>query len=417
MFHEVVLLRTTWSVFFAVLTVWTLDRALDRPGLRAYFLCGLSIGLAYLLQSTFSLFLLGALALIAWRERRQLPVAGRYAAVLLSGFLLVFAPVVVRNAAVGAPLFSSSSVAATTFVVVNTYPNNPIRIGWFPEAPKHAGILGQTGGRFGPAAQAALATFPSVGAYLGHIWWKMTDVFNGVEVSTNEDYYFYREVVPAIRLAWLDFYWFGWLGVAGLLFCLWPRRREPAPAYLALAMQLAILLGFYVVGRFRTPMAALLLPFAAYAIVELLRPSPWRARLVKLGVAAVCFYLLSYVQYQRNLLAPGIAPYTTLYRQLYFDRVKDNALAGRFADAIAAHTEYMQYEPAFVHTVKPNVILTSSLHLDLAEHFARHYRIHGELLEDSGDRQGGARFLARAEELRSAAERTRAYRESKQQGK
>jgi 4-amino-4-deoxy-L-arabinose transferase-like glycosyltransferase len=403
LFQELLILRTSWSVFFTLLTVWMLDRALEQRTKSAFFLCGLSVGLAFLLQSIFAVFLIAALAIYFLQERKNLSLFAQNAGLMALGFLLAFSPVALRNAVVGAPVFSSSSVGAVTFVASNVQGTKTVS-SWRPEASRCAEIMGKTEGKFGLAAIAAVASHPSVGSYLALLSSKFQHIINGLEWPNNENYYFYKESVPVLRLAFFDFYWIAGLGVAGVLFSLY-HRKKCRTLYWAMLVQLTVLLGFYVLGRFRTPLAALMLPFAAYALVECLRFSKnnLKMSLGKIAVAALCFYFLTYKSYQPGLRLLDTTDYNVLYDLAFYEKIKSNAEAQQWSTAIAAHAEFLELQPDFVKNAKPGQVLKSPAEVEVMNLFAAHHQIHGYLYEDSGNKSAAAAEMARHDKLKQIA--------------
>ncbi len=399
LFQEILLLRSSWSVFFALLTVWTLDRALTLQTGKAFLLHGIVLGWAVLLQSVFLVLLPGALALYANRVRNFSWPVLRNTAWLVLGFALIFSPVMLRNQVVGAPLFSISSVGPITFVAANVYATKTIS-GWQPDASKCAEIMDQSGGSFGTAAMATLQTHPSAGSYLALLGKKLGRALNGAEWPNNENFYFYKSMLPALQVAFLDGYWIIWCAVAGLLFAGFRRKKIPA-LYLAVFLQVAVLLGFYVLGRFRMPLLVLFLPFAAYALVECLRLEPGRPRVWvgKTAVAALCFYFFSWKNYRPESSMLDPADYVVLYEIVYNDRVATLAEARQWSQAQALHADFLRREPRFLNRLKPGQRLQSPAQIELANLFAYHYQLQSDLYDYGGNKPRAAQTKARAEGL------------------
>lgn len=399
LFQEALILRSTWSVFFTLLAVWTLDRALERGTRPAFLLHGAVMGLAFLLQSAFLLFLPGALLLYYWKSRRFSAAFAQNTGMLLLGFALIVLPLPLRNMAVGAPLFSSSSVGAITFVAANVHDTRTIS-NWIPDTEQCADIMGRGGGKFGPAAIAALQTHPSAGSYLGLLWTKFQRVLNGTEWPNNENYYFYKSLVPALQVAFLDFFWIAWAAAAGILFALFYRKKYPA-LYLAMLVQLAILLGFYVLGRFRVPLVALCLPFAAYALLECFRfaQNKWPVSLAKIAVAALCFYWIAWKNYRPAVSMLDPTDYIVLYETVYRDRIQQYADAQQWEKAATLHAEFLDTEPAVIRNLKPGLRLNSPALVEIASRFAFHYRLRSDLLTYAGNAALAAQAKARGAAL------------------
>jgi 4-amino-4-deoxy-L-arabinose transferase-like glycosyltransferase len=407
LFQEALILRTAWSVFFALLTVWTLEKALESRKGPAYLVCGMCLGLAYLLQAVFSIYMLGALCLGFIRERTHPGLFARHAALLLLGFVAVNVPVIMRNAVVGAPLLSISSVGAVTFVSGNVYGTKTIS-NWAPDAGKCAEIMGKTEGNFGAVIVETVGTHPSAASYGKLLWSKLQRVLDGLEWPNNENYYFYRQLAPALRWTFLDFYWIGWAGVAGIIFSLYYRRKTQA-IYLAMLIQVAIMLGFYVLGRFRTPLVALMIPFAAYALVECTRWSrTGRMEAVgKWAIAALCCYFLSYSYRQHAVSMLDPTDFNVMYELAYYDRIKNNADAGHWREAIACHEAFLDTQPEFVKNAKAGQMLRDAQQINVLDFFAEHYKMQSYLYADSGNPSMAAKYMVKHDALKQIAQNSR----------
>lgn len=409
LFQESLILRTCWSVFFTLLTVWTFQKALDRGTRSAFLVSGITIGLAYLLQSFFVLFLIGALGIYVARERKLSKTLLQNSGLIAGGFLLVCLPVILRNTAVGAPLFSTTSTGAITFVATNVHGTNAISR-WQPEAAKSAEIMGVTNGKFLPAALESLGNH-SVGSYLQLVWLKFQSVLNGAEWPNNENYYFYREIVPVVKMAFLNFYWIVGLGVAGIFFALYNRKKHPA-LYLAILLHLGIMIGFYVLGRLRAPLAVLLLPFAAYCVIECLRFAQTESKVwfAKIAVVALCVYFLAYRFYPPNVTTLDRTDYHALYETAYLDRVKNNAESKQTNEAILIHEEFLKYQPKFITDVKVGKVLKSPAEIDMLDYFANHHQIQSYLYEDAGNNNMAAKEMEKFNTMKTVADNSRRNR-------
>jgi 4-amino-4-deoxy-L-arabinose transferase-like glycosyltransferase len=408
LFFDVVILRTAWLVFFAVLTIWTAGRALDSRSSRDFLIAGASIGFAWLMQSTFTLYLFGFLGIYFLAERKQPLVFLKNAGLTTAAFAVMLLPVVYRNAQVGAPLTSVSSVGAVTFLAANVFGTQTTG-SWYPEASKCAEIMGQTGGKFGPVIKAALGTFPSAGEYFNLWWQKLEDATWGMEATSNENFYFYKQLVPILKIAFVNFYWIFPLGLAGLVFAVW-NRKKPYLFYLTILMQFAILTGFYVVGRFRTPLVVVLTPFAAYAMVELLRIgyANWRQYALKAALVAVCVYFLSYKRSFYEMVMLRSLDYHQLYENAYLPQIQTYGEAKDWDKAVALHNEFLKaFQPPYVRDIQPSSILSYQSNIDILKFFATHHKINGTFLEVGGYSELAKKMMDRNALMMSVVERSK----------
>lgn len=410
LFQEALLLRTSWTVFFSLLTAWSFTRAFDRPSGSRFFQSGVLAGLAFLLQATFLLFLVGVLALYGIKTWKTPRVWLRHAGLALGGLGLAFLPVLLRNVAVGAPLFSESSTAAVTFVAANTQGTKTVAT-WMPDVQACARLMGASDGHLGAAAAGALATHPSVGSYACLAWDKFVQSVTGVEWPNNENFYFYEQMVPVLRLTFLDGYGVLWLGLAGLCFGLFDRKNCGV-LYLAIGLQWAVLIGFYVLGRFRTPLLVLLLPFAGYALTSALRliDTPRRVWWAKTAVLALGFYVLIGTRYRPHAILLDSVDYAVFYEMAYYERVKANVDARRWPQAIAALSEFLDAQPEVIRKAKPGRALKYANQAVLADQFSQYYDILSFLYESAGDAAMARKTRSRCAELKAVAELSNTYR-------
>jgi len=220
-----------------------------------------------LLKSTLALLGLGAMAVLVWRERRRPRVALARAGLLAAGITVCLLPVGLRNAAVDAPVFSLSSVGAVTFLGANFDGNKPA-LGFQLSIDETARILGDTDGRTVPTVLATLRTHVHAGSWLALCARKLGAAWHGREIPNNLNYYLCRQDSRVLRMLPASFVWIAPLALAGILAAAW-TRRDAAMLYLLVVAQLLPLLVFYVLSRFRTPLLAALIPFAALTLVLL----------------------------------------------------------------------------------------------------------------------------------------------------
>ena len=103
MYNEIILLRTSWIVFFTMLNVVAMDRVFSSRKPLDFLLCGLCFGLSFLMQSTSSLYVIGVLVITLFVKRESWKYYVRNSGLLLLGFFIMFSPILVRNKIVGAP--------------------------------------------------------------------------------------------------------------------------------------------------------------------------------------------------------------------------------------------------------------------------------------------------------------------------
>jgi tetratricopeptide (TPR) repeat protein len=291
-----------------VLTALLVLRFAEAPTGRRVWGLGALIGLGALAHGP-ALLLLPALGAWILRDRSlALSAAGRrrQLAGLVLGTFLVIAPVTVRNALVGGELVLISSNVGINFYIGNSEhyeTTSMLRPGtrWqlLGQEPQRRGI-------FAPGAQSRYFLRKAWGEirrrplrWLAVLGAKVRNLVNGNEQLRNQDIYPFRSYSLLLRvLLWkrgvaLPFGVLLPLAAAGIALLDAAQRRRVRPILVMLG---ALALGpvlFFVVARYRLPLAPLLLPFAAWA----LRPAAWRgatpwrrgaaaAAILAVGVAA-----------------------------------------------------------------------------------------------------------------------------------
>ena len=282
-FFDGLVQKTSLGLFLLCLLLALLARLVtepDRP--RAWLWPGVVLGALVLTRENALVFagvLLGWLVLSRDAGRRHLARAGA----LALGLALVLLPVAARNQAVGGEL-----VLTTAQLGPNLYiGNNPDADGTYRPL-----VVGRGDPRFERRDATQLAerevgaplTPRQVSSYwtgrsLEYIrtqpvgWLRLTArkvvlALNGSEVADTEDQLSHADWSLPLRLAghvW-HFGLLAPLGAAGI--CLtWGRRRQLRPFHLMLAAYAASVVLFAVMGRYRHPLAPLLMLFAAAGTV------------------------------------------------------------------------------------------------------------------------------------------------------
>ncbi len=282
-FFDGLIQKTSVGLFLLCLLLALVARLVTEPGRpRAWLWPGVVLGTLVLTRENalvFAAVLLGWLALSRDTGRRHLARAGA----LALGLALVLVPAAARNQAVGGEFLLTTAQFGPNFYIGN----NPDADGTYrPLVP------GRGDPRFERRDATQIAerevgtplTPGQVSSYwtgraLEYVrtqpgdWLKLTGrkamlTLNGSEVADTEDQLSHADWSLPLRLA--GYVWhFGLLaplGVAGI--CLtWDRRRQLRPFHLMLAAYAASVVAFAVMGRYRFPLAPLLMLFAAGGVV------------------------------------------------------------------------------------------------------------------------------------------------------
>lgn len=360
-FHEVVLLRTTTIVFLSLACAAIAVRAgSERGSTRTWIVFGLVSGLAALANSTTLPLALALAAVAAWKRRGERALLARRLVGFAAAVVLVLVPVVVRNAKVGAPLLSTSSVGALAFICANTGGFQPSH-GFGIDSANVVEVLHASDDRLLPAIPATLSTHASVGSYLRQLASKLDWAWRWYEMPNNENLYSYERFSRVLSLVPVRFGLLAPLALAGIVLVLASSaRRRSAELLLLLLATFAPLLAFYVLSRFRAPFVAACVPFAAYAIVELVRAIA--ARRLARGAAIACGVALAAAWTSRPLPAGPpeaggvweirLSDWSAPFKIWYVPRIEEAARANDWDAVVRELDEAVEHFPDFVRDLR-----------------------------------------------------------------
>ena len=398
LYFEMQLLRESLLVAASLLLAFWL--AAPPRGARGEAALGAAAALAFLLKTSLALWLLPALALRALADRRGARQALARAAATALGAVIVLAPVVARNVAVGAPPLALSGVGAMTFVNANAE-DFPGDVGAF--VSRHAGrIVTDADGGLLPSAVAALRTHPGPASYLGQLGRKLAAVFHWYEIPNNANFYAYRAAAPILALP-VTFLVVAPPGLVGLVLAL--RHRPAWPLALVAAGNVAAMLVFYPLSRFRAPLLAALIPFAAFALVSVVRlaASGRRAAAVTAVLATVLLgaWVGRPLPAGRSLLRASDCQVP--FALVYGPRYRAAAEAGRWSEAAGVALRALEREPEAVRSLRPGVLAATDDDRGCAGAYAEFYGLAADALAAAGEPRAAALARRRADELAAAA--------------
>jgi hypothetical protein len=266
-FYQGVLLRDWLPPLLEPLALLTLVRARDSRRGRDWILAGLALGVALLAKETVLLILpLMGLWLFweTWPDRRGAIRAGAY---IVLGLWLALAPLLVRNALVGAPLFALSNRAAQSFIEANAADGAPV--GWMPVPETMRQILERSDGKLVPMIRETLRTYQGdYGAFFRRLLLKLRALADPNEVPGEEVSFAYGlGISPGLRFT-LRYGFIFPLGIGGLLLALPTWRRQRLLHFYFLAVGGGQMFGT-VLERFRLTLVPVLLLYAAVWLVRL----------------------------------------------------------------------------------------------------------------------------------------------------
>jgi 4-amino-4-deoxy-L-arabinose transferase-like glycosyltransferase len=314
--YDLLLLRTALMTVAGLAIVSLADVALEKQRWRRWLAVGAATGAAWLLNEPSALVGFAVLAWMVYVCRRAPRTAARNAAAMVCGLLLLLAPLMVRNKALGLPALGVAPTASHAFICTNAS-DAVIELGF--SLSKYAPeIMYASDGKFLPTVWRTLQTHETPWSYLGLLWRKFSAAWHWYETPDNNNFHYYQLHAPILRYLPVTFFVIGPLSLAGLALAARDWRRH-ATLYLLVLMCLASLVAFLILGRLRIPLLAALIPFAALTCV---RAAEWvwqgRVRdslLLVAGLIVVSFWTMRPLPAYVPLIRPDdyMVPYVTVW--------------------------------------------------------------------------------------------------------
>ncbi len=286
MFFDGLLQKTTLAFFLFVLILNILSGIHERASLGKWFTIGLVLGLIGITRENALILLpiLGLWLLIRFREESW-ALRIKWGLAFVGGVFLILVPLTLRNKAVGDRLVLTTSNFGVNFYIGNNSeatgryrPLRPGRDDWKFERIDAVELASSEAGRaLAPdevskfwldKALADIAEDP-VG-WIGLMFRKTALILNRLEISDTEDIYTYGSWSPLLG-GLLTVFHFGILALLAALGVAlsFERRRELWVWYLIFLGYTASVALFFVFDRFRFPLIAVLIPFAAFGLTRL----------------------------------------------------------------------------------------------------------------------------------------------------
>ena len=275
-FYEAVLLRDWLIPLLEPLIVLMALPARAGPTAGRWLGMGCIMGIAALTKETTILLSIAVTLWLVLQLGRPYRQSLHCVGLLVAGFLLCVAPLVIRNALVGAPMYTVSG-QGTGSVVLGLLPGtDPVGLSKFTD--ELGPLLVKTDAR--PSGMIAEVLRSFHGDYLQllrHQLLKLRGLLDPYEPPNNNvSYYYGEDISPVLRFA-IDYRLVLLLGIVGLLFSMGHRSRYSllhVYALVALAVQMVTV----ILSRFRLGLVPVLILGAAFfltRVVDLSRDRRW----------------------------------------------------------------------------------------------------------------------------------------------
>lgn len=289
---EIVRDLLSWTITAVlILLLCKLDFAMKTPrrSVTAAIGIGVCLGLGLLTRELFAFLIPIVWAATFWvfRQHQRL---GAWAAVVLAT-LATLAPLMVRNAAVGAPLLSTSNRFAEAFIQGNSATSHP----YFFVIPRDTrAILDASGGKAWPLVKATLATHPSVSSWLALVGSKFLSLMDPFESPDNVSFSFMEKFSPFVK--WGVRHWMIITpGLIGLGISLVRKDKRHWPLWIILPALVAAIAIAIPLSRYRQALALLWIPWTVYfafCLAKHVQQREW-PRVTILSLCVVTGWMLS----------------------------------------------------------------------------------------------------------------------------
>ena len=347
-FYDGLVQKAGLGLVFTALLLFLLGKALDRPNTLIWVLTGIVCGCFILVRENILIF---TMVIIGWIwfyfNRYTVKQRAIWCATVILGTALVLSPVALRNKIIGGELALTTSNFGYNLFVGNNIDSSgtysPLVWGqgdWRFELSDANRLAESAVGRsLTPAevsnywAQKAITDITSHPIeWLRLITKKWLLLWNDTEISDTESIYAYMDWSAVLHIIGSVFS-FGILCPFAILgICLtWPLRRRVWLLYALLLSYAASISLFFVFARYRQPMTAILVMFAAAGIVQgliLLAEKRYKQLVFGTGIALAAAIVVNW-----NIYSEEVNAANTYYNwATIFESKEEFADAARFYD-------------------------------------------------------------------------------------
>jgi hypothetical protein len=389
---DVVLLRTSFTTCYLLALLFVAEKLM--MGKSKPWLFGLLGGVGYVLQTT--ALLLWLPLLIRWWYVKKTDIGRSWQVAI--GFACILSLLIARNSIVGAPLMSASSVGPVTYVLSN-FPEYKPELGfvYFEQIGK---LLDRTDGKMFASAKYVIGMHHSILSWVNLQFKKLALVFHWYEVPNNINSYLPMEFSLPLRLAFIPWSLIGALGLTGMIFNF--RNKKTLNLLFGIVSQVAVMVVFYVLCRFRIPMVAMMAVYGGYTLQTIIKYADMRKVWLTIGCSILMFLFMirPYPKINVRFFSGELANYFFSY---YIDRL-DAAVASKdFKTGIKLESQFIGSQPDFVKHLDQHMPMTNQDQKDLVRYYGKLYGDLGDFYKDDGQQQKAEESYRMMDKLTNAA--------------
>jgi len=390
---DVVLLRTSFTTCYLLALLFVAEKLM--MGKSKPWLFGLLGGIGYILQTT--ALLLWLPLLVRWLYLRRSDIGRSWQVAI--GFACVLSLLIARNSIVGVPLMSASSVGPVTYVLSN-FPNYKPEAGfvYFEQIGK---LLDRTHGKMLASAQYVIGLYPSTWGWVNLEFKKLALVFHWYEVPNNVNSYLPMKLSLPLRLTFIPWSLIAAFGLTGMIFNL--RNNKTLNLLFGILSQVAVMVVFYVLCRFRVPMVAMMTIYGGYTIQRLIQTAGSQ----KMWLTAGCFGLMwifmlrPYPKIETTFTSGEMANY---FHSYYKERLDEASAQGNFKKGIQLEQQFIGTMPEFVKNFEGHLPIQNREQKDLVRYYGNLYGDMGDFYKDDGQQEKADECYGTMDRMKKASE-------------
>jgi 4-amino-4-deoxy-L-arabinose transferase-like glycosyltransferase len=392
---DAVLLRENLVIFFGLLVVF----ALQRPcNVTSCSVAGLVIGLSWTLKSHFMLMCIAAIIWISFTRKDGVRQRVRHLAVLAIGLVIGLSPMIVRNVVVGVPGMAPPTSGYFTFIGANSpdYPGE----GFYVSPNTCPELIDESRGNFLSAIGCTLRSHPDTWSIVRGVMTRLERSWHWREIPNNTNLYYYQLHSKTLSLMPVTFALIAPAAVVGMLLAL-PRWRAAWPLYALVFTNVTVLLLFFVMDRYRAPLTAALVPFAAFALVTLcqqLWARRWRNFFMSLATLLIVAVLV---------VRPDVRDRSTItlnyvsapFEYFYLPKISKAVGRNDYGAAGIEYDKFLAVVPPFVNALSTGrgTLLPGDIYaVEMVEYYRRAYAAAAVIDRNAGRLSAAEKYENRA---------------------
>lgn len=265
---------------------------------------------------------------------------------------------------------------------------------FFPEAGQ---LMESTGGKMVPVALKIIDVHPSFWSWVELQFQKLGMVFHWYEIPNNINTYLAMQFSQTLQFTLVPWSLIAALGFVGMLMT-W-RSGKTFSLLTGVLTQVAIMVIFYVLCRFRVPLVAMMAVYAGYTLQQIVHFRAWKPALIALLGSIFTLMMINRstpqipVKFEKGDVA-------SLFQLYYVDNLDAALNAGRYEECTSMMWELLGTMPKAFDAIQSNQELGSQAEKELASYYGAIYTDLGNIYQQMGDQVNAERCYAKSKKLK-----------------